>query len=338
MKKEIISILISIFLLSAVSVAAGGFADEYGCNEPSTCYQCAYEGCLVHAYQVPCWCHTYCPEKCGGDQQCIQNCLKDCCKPEALEYCQDKWWNARDYESNSLWMRIYGDRIVGCKVQDLLCPILKPEGYCDDSICLSACGSGNPENCNECMSRCNSCSLGPDIWNLSLESGETFRAPVNPGCQNPASFFGNPPCADITSYNDCYSKCLGFNPNNTPEECKAQCLGQTCCNDLRACGNSPSSSCAEPCSGASIAGKTCRTQEVVMLKIGDIEEGDSIIVNGKSYICNTWQDKNKWWGIMIIWYNDTKPLPIEPVSVGDIYYVKGIPSEVAVTLAEETMK
>jgi len=53
MRKEIVSTLISVFLLSAISlVAGGGSIPQYECNDPSTCYQCAYEGCLVYGYPV----------------------------------------------------------------------------------------------------------------------------------------------------------------------------------------------------------------------------------------------------------------------------------------------
>jgi len=328
MRKEIISILILILLLSTITaVMGGGFIQ---CPDPSTCYQCAYDGCLVHGYNYPCWCHTYCPEKCEGSEnsiQCEKDCLKECCKPEALEYCQNQWF-IYPYGGKTSWIELNDYSLNGCKVQDLLCSTSKPESFCDQEYCNYL----PDEEREKCMTNCENCNISPQRWSLSLSSEEIFRIPVPVSCQNPSLFFQNSECGGSRTYDSYYDDCMQQNGNL--EICKNIAIEYACCIDATGCGSNPSRNCIRSCSGASIVGKTCRTQEVVILKIGDIKTSDSIIINGKSYLCNTWQAEEKWWGIMIIWYDDTKPFPIEPVSVGDIYYVKGIPSELTVKLAE----
>jgi len=245
-------------------------------------------------------------------------------------------WFIDNYEGQTSWIEVNNDRLNGCNVQDLLCPILKNETFCDEDYCFVPCNSGA---CDRCMTNCESCNIVPHRWDLSLQAGQIFKIPVPANCQNPSLFFQNSDCGGTVTYDSCYSNCLEQSSGN-PEQCKENCLGYSCCLDSRGCGNTPSSDCVQPCSSASVVGKTCRAQEVVILKIADPKyypqsSSFEIIVNGQKYTGGKWQAPEKWWDLMIIWYGDTKPFPIEPVSVEDIIYIKGIPSEITVNTANE---
>ena len=368
MKKEIsLLIVLGFFISSIAAVAANGFL----CFPNSTCMECAYQSCLKEAEGMPCWCYDYCPSVCGEDPECLEECTKECCYAEAMDVCQGWWW----LDDRMSWTEIYNEKVVGCYVEDLLCPVLVQDKTLDcGEYCSGACDYGTEEECNECLERCDSCTMPPEMWSIYLSEGESITIPVPTGCKNPRIFFSNPPCLAFNyyTYNDCISECeygqwwtgcqdncdtqqgqgcekycsynaecLDFCENCdeycVPENyCKYSCLNRLCCWDFTECGNDPNKACYKPCDGYYLPGNyDCKSQEIVVLLIDEIGD-DYLLINGKEFyphytgpnpasIGERWQ-----WQLMVVWYNENYPIPIEPVSLPGIYYLKGIPSQVTI--------
>ena len=311
MKKILALTVVFLMGIASVSIMSSG---EPVCEDtpPSGC-----QACMTN------WCESSCYEP-GTDSS---SPCGDFCSIRSFFDCQKRWFNP-------YWMEIYDGNVKGCYARDLLCinRLNLPEVYPDE--CRNICGEDI-----DCQFECGCYLYGKPSTGYYPPNFPTITQDPIPG-QNPPLIINIPSCSDSRAFFQSPPPCAG---EGDAREYDGKLIN-SCCFDMRGCGNNPSLECAVPCSGYNMpANYKCDVNEYVIMEIFNNE---NFTINGVTY-CNQVIDPSnlqldglpKGIGLLgdlgfngstcpdiIVWYNGDRPFDPTP----GVIMIPGVPRTITI--------